>query len=402
MISISRILSAGVFTIGLLLPVGLFAETNDTAIMPEAKTAEVVEDQDTVAAPAEKPKRELSPALVGLRDMVRQTLAVHRRQTPNTQANTATEIMSYCLAFGCGSQALLNGSNGQRINGITCLCWNYPCAGFELLGFSRDHIAPRIGYGYQERPGEFLATLALARVKSDYPVRVGKDTRTVADLIEAEKLACRSGGDMSLRLIGLSYYVDEPEWKNDLDETWSIDRIIKEEMAKPVVSAAEVGLDRLVGLSYAVTRREKRSKPIEGQYRRAKKYTTDFQEYALKLQNTDGSWGPTFLATRSTSPDVQSQLRATGRVLRWLAISLQDEKLEDARVVKAVGHVARLLSSRQYRRNTPSLSTQQIVSVGHALHGLNVYDRRVFKPADPVEEKAAATAKRKTDVSKSR
>ena len=394
MISINKILSAGVFTIGLFLPVGLFAETDDAATKPEAKPVE--------AAATEKPNRELSPALAGLRDMVRPTLAAHRKQAPNTRMNSSTEIMSYCLAFGCGSEALLGGSNGQRINGITCLCWNYPCAGFEMLGFSRDHIAPRIGYGYQQRPGEFLAMLALARVKSDYPIRVGEDTRTVADLIEAEKLSCRAGSDMSLKLIGLSCYVDEPEWKNDLGETWSIERIIQEEVAKPVVSAAEIGLNRLLGLSYAVDRREKRDKPIEGQYKRAKKYTADFQEYALKLQNSDGSWGPTFLATQSANPDVSSQLRSTGRVLEWLALSLPDEKLEDARVLKAVERVARLLNGRQYRRNTPSLSTREIVSVGHALHGLNVYDRRVFKPADAVEEKPAATAERETNVSKSR
>ena len=138
--------------------------------------------------------------------------------------------MNYCLAFGCGTEVSLDGADGQRINGITCLCWNYPCGGFDMLTRSQDHIAARIGYGYQEHPGEFLAMLALSRVPADYPVRVGKDTRTVADLVEAEKLACRSGSDLSLTLIGLSYYVDEPEWKNDLGETWSIERIIREEI----------------------------------------------------------------------------------------------------------------------------------------------------------------------------
>ncbi len=73
--------------------------------------------------------------------------------------------------------------------------------------------------------------MALSRVPPDYPVRVGKTVRKVADLVEAEKLGCRTGGDLSLRLIGLSYYVDEPEWKNDLGETWSIERMIEEEIA---------------------------------------------------------------------------------------------------------------------------------------------------------------------------
>ncbi len=109
----------------------------------------------------------------------------------------------------------------------------------------------------------------------------------------------------------------------------------------------------------------------------------------MRLQNSDGSWGPYFLAARSTSPDPASQLRTTGRVLEWLAMSLPEKRLEDARVVSAVDYVTQLLGSQRYQWNAPSLSTREIVSLGHALHALAIYDERVFKPAD-VEEKPAA------------
>jgi hypothetical protein len=401
MIRVYSIAPTGVLAACLLLFAGHLASADDAATKPEAKPAEAA------ASPAAKPQRTLSPALTALRESVRQTLAMHRKQAYGTRENSATEIMNYSLAFGCTTEVVLDGTNGQRINGITALCWNYPCAGFEMLGLSQDHIAARVGYGCQERPGEFLAMLAMARVQPNYPVRVAKDSRTVADVIEAEKLSCRTGSDMSLKLIGLSYYVDEPEWKNDLGETWSIERIIREEVAQPVVTAPEGGLNRLMGLSYAVARRAKRGQPIEGQFDRAQKYTTDFHEFALQLQNSDGSWGPYFLAAKSTSPDIASQLRSTGRVLEWLATSLPDQKLEDVRVMGAVQCVASLLASQRYQWNTPALSTREIVSAGHALHGLNVFDERVFRPADVVEKPAAeksspAAASRDAKTSTSR
>ena len=408
MIRFHRILSAGALAAFLFVSPGSLAAASKAETEPAGA---VTTDSETPAkgdsAPAAKPQRELSPALATLRDQVRRTLARHQTQKFNTQLNSATEIMNYCLAFGCATEVSLEGANGRRINGITCLCWDYPCAGFAMMGHSHDHIAPRIGYGFQERPGEFLAMLAMSRVQPDYPVRSGEDVRSVADVVEAEKLGCRSGSDMSLKLIGLSYYVDEPEWKNDLGETWSVERIVREELAKPVVSASEGGLNRLMGLSCAVARRVKDEQPIDGQLQRARKYTNDFQAFALKLQNSDGSWGPHFLAARSTSPDMASQLRSTGRVLEWLAVSLPEQKLEDPQVINAVQYLVRLLSSQRYQRNTPSLSTQEIVAVGHALHGLNVYDRRVFKSADPVESSAAdaqpaAAAKEKTNGSKAR
>jgi hypothetical protein len=202
-------------------------------------------------------------------------------------------------------------------------------------------------------------------------------------------------------LIGLSYYADEPQWKNSEGETWSIERMIKEEIAQPVVSAPEGGLNRLMGLSYAAGRRAKLGRPIDGQYLRAKKYVGEFQEFALQLQNSDGSWGPQFLAARSSSNDAASQIRSTGRVFEWLAVSLPERQLEDARIISAVEYLTSLLSNQRYQWNTPALSTREIVSVGHAVHGLTVYDERVFKPADVHAEKQDSDNAKPTTASRS-
>jgi len=391
----------------LLLSIGVFARAGDTASKPDAKPAKAAKPaKDSAAPPAAKPKPRLSPELTALRDQVRQQLAAHQKQTFNTQQNSATEILSVCLAFGCDSEVSFNGADGNRISAITCLCWNYPCQGFELLGYHKKHAAARIGYGYQEHPGEFLAMLAMSRVADDFPIKLGAKPRKIADLVEAEKLGCRSGGDSSLKLIGLAYYVTEPEWKNDLGETWSIGRMIDEELDQPVVTASDGGLNRLMGLSYAVARRAKRGQPIEGQFLRARKYIGQFQEFALRQQNPDGSWGPYFLAVRAASPDAVSQLRSTGRVLEWLAMSLPEEKLTDPRVVNAIECVLRLVGSQRYQWNAPSLSTQEIVSLGHTLHALAIYDGRAFKPFDveekPAGEKQPATTASRSDESKSR
>ena len=134
----------------------------------------------------------MSPALVALRDRVRNALATQQQQAFSTRENTATEIMSFCLAFGCGPKCRRKAKAGKRINGITCLCWNYPCAGFEMSAAAQGHIAARIGYGFQEHPGEFLAMLASRASRPTIRCALGKNVRKVADVVEAEKLACRS------------------------------------------------------------------------------------------------------------------------------------------------------------------------------------------------------------------
>jgi len=359
----------------ILLSFGTALRADDAPRKDDAKPEETATER----------KPTLSPQLAALGNRVRGVLAAHAKQAFNTRDNSATEILGRCLAYGCETEVSLESPQGQRINGVTCLCWNYPCAGYNMLAYSGDRVAARIGYGHQEHPGEFLAVLAMSRVPSDYPVRVGKDVRKVSDLVEAEKLACRSGGDLSLALIGLAYYVEEPEWKNDLGGQWSIERIIEEEIDRPMPTAPEGGLNRLMGLSYAVARREKKEQPVEGQFERARKFIGEYRDYALRLQNSDGSWGPRFLAAKSAAGDPASQLRSTGRVLEWLAFSLPDEQLQDPQVVNSVNYLTRLLESRRYRWNAPSLSTREIGSLCHALHALAIYNRRVFKPAEAKE-----------------
>jgi len=328
-----------------------------------------------------KPKVELTPPMAALRDRVRQTLLAYYRQVFNTRANTATDIIHFCLAFGCSTE--VHAGSEQKINGITCLCWNYPCAGYEPLAICDGRINARIGYGAQEHPAQLLAMLATSYVPNDYPIRVGQTVRTVADLVESERLSCRSGTDLSLKLVGLAHYADGPAWKNDLGEEWSIERIIKEEIDQPIATAVCGGMNRLMGLSYAVNRRLRRQKPLEGEFLRAQKLVKDFQEFALSHQGADGSWGPRVFAGAETSRAPAVPIRATAYVLEWLLTSLPESQLQEPRVVRSVEYVIGMLNSSRYRWNVASLSGREIGSVMHALHALVVYDQRVFQPADP-------------------
>lgn len=337
---------------------------------------------DAVESP--RMRRELSTGMATLRDQVRRTLAAQQAQMLSTADNTVTEVLYVCRGFGCRAEVLEAVTLRKKLNGITCLTWNYPCAGFAPLTMSDGHITGRIGYGYQEYSGELIATLALARVQSSYPVRVGEEVRTVADLVEYEKLACREGTDKSLSLIGLMYYAGKGStWHNRLGEEWSIERILKDELAQPIVGAPWGGTQRLMGLSYAVRRQVERNRPIEGQYRRAQDYIARFHEHAFSLQNENGSWSPHYLAARGTSQDPGAILTATGRILEWLAFSLPEERLEEPGVVRAVHFVNQMLDSGRYAQNVKALRTEEIGAVMHALAGLRYYDDRFFKAADP-------------------
>jgi hypothetical protein len=339
---------------------------------PAAKTGEPAAVKKSVAP--------LSPETIALRDAVRRTLAAASARPMNTRDNSVTDVLDLCLAFGCNAEVQ---HGGQTVNAITCLCWNYPCAGQEPLVLAEGHIAARTGYGLQTHRSQMLAVLAQSRVAKDYPIRVDQDVRQVSDLVEHEKLTCRSGVDMSLKLVGLAWYVEEgASWKNNLGETWSVERVVKEELAGPIVGAPDGGVQRLMGLSCIV---QARKQAADGPLRHARQYVGQYHDHALKCQNPDGSWHPDFFASVGTSRDTAGVLRSTGHILEWLAFSLPAERLEDAGVVRAVVMTNFLLSNRRDPGSTSGLSPLETATVMHALRALAIYDERVFCPRDAKE-----------------
>jgi hypothetical protein len=344
-----------------------------------------------------KPADRLSADMTELRDRVRKTLAVHFHQPINTVENTPGEILQFCLAYGCDTEVRFGGPAGNAINGVGCLCYNYACSGYELLTVSKRMAVARVGYGLQEQPGQLLSVLAQSAVPIDYEIKIGKGTGTVADIVEYEKATCLSGGDLSRKLIGLSFYLGpDDRWKNAGGEEWTIERMVKEELTRlPVKGDADI-TEQLYGLSWALRCRERSHAALDGQYRRAERYINAFHDYALSLENADGSWHPMFFAAKGTGNDPAGLLRASGRIVEWLAFSLPEDRLDDPRMVKAVSYLTGLLENYHAKWNATNSTPREIGDVMHGLHALRVYDRRLFRAYDPPKstpesEKAAQT-----------
>jgi len=375
------------------------AEPQNAATKPCKKPGTKTEAEltETIAKEDRFQERRLPPLsreLEGTAKRLRRVVVGYYKAPFNTRDNTPATIIEVCRAFGCDSEVRRGGTSSEKINAITCLCWNYPCAKLELLKIVDGLITARIGYGMQRQPGEFLGVLAMSRVPVDYPVRVDDETRTLADLVEYEKLACREDADQFYRLMGLSRYVtDGRGWKNSLDEQWSVERLVKSELAKPIIGAPCGGVPRLLALSMAVDRRAQFNQPMTKPFRNANKYVSDFQEFAFRMQNDDGSWHQSFFEARGEAGKSSDRLRSTANILEWLAISLPDEKLQEAGMVRAVKFVIRSLSRRSGNvSNITSMSSQDIDARMRAVHALAVYDKRVFVPYDEQAERDAEKA----------
>jgi hypothetical protein len=330
--------------------------------------------------PSDDPRvaERLPPHLERLKVKVRRALAMYYPHKLNTRDHNSWEVMHAVIGFGVDSEVLRSGPQGQRVNSVSWLCYNGPCKGQRMLYLDQGRVSAARGVGVQGHAGQFLAILAQSRVPIDYPLTVDNRKFTIRDLVETEQLGCQVGIELTFKLIAMSHYLDSNEsWKNYSGEEWNISRLVEEEIKAPIRGAACGGTHRLMGLSYAVRRREVRNEPIDGQFARAQKYLSDYHRYTFGLQNRDGSFSTEWFTGRGANDDIERRLQTTGHILEWLVYSLPREQLDDPRVVRAVDYLSGILISNVRDHEW------EIGHLGHGVHALVIYDTRRFRARPP-------------------
>ncbi len=299
-------------------------------------------------------------------------------------------MMHGLLGGGAETAIHVGGPQGQRVGAAQWLLHNQPCAGHPLFVVSDGRIRGREGPGFQGHPAQCLAIVAQCGIPENFPLQVGGQEQTVADLVVEEQRTCSEDMELTFKLIGLSFYLDsDTTWKNDQGETWDIPKLIRLELAQPINGVTCGGTHRLMGLTCAVRRRQADGKPVEDQWWRADKFRRDYFAYTLSLQNRDGSFSTDWFRRRADSGTMDRKMQTTGHMLEWLVFSVPDEMLYDPRIVRAVNYLTTLMIENRFNE-------WQVGFKGHAMRALRLYHERVFGPmpaqVPPLADRSPAAA----------
>lgn len=344
--------------------------TTDAALPATGDPADKPQELDIQDATAlATPQIKLSPEMEALGERLERTLDWYYTRPEKVAERSVWGVMHSLIAYGVDTEVI---AGNRKVNAIGWICYNGPCRGQQLFYLQNGQLTPRIGPGVQGHHGQFLAMLAQSRVKTDFPLRVEGKEFTVQDLIEFEKRTCYSRTELTFKLIALAHYLpSDATWKNDRGEDWDMEKLIREELAQPIVGAACGGTHRLTGISYAVNKRKTRGEEFKGEWLRAQIFEKSYQEYIYKLQNRDGSFSTEWFAGRADSQDDNRKIQTTGHMLEWLVYSLPDDQLQDPRLVAAVN----CLNEIMWRNRNNKL---EIGPQGHALHALILYQQRLY------------------------
>lgn len=191
---------------------------------------------------------------------------------------------------------------------------------------------------------------------------------------------CKERSELTFKLIGLSYYLDSnKQWRANDGKVWSIQKLIQEELAQPIVGSACGGTHRLMGFSFALKQRSLQGEPITGQYLRAAKFVEDFISYTWRLQNPDGSFSTNWYESRGNDPNEERKVQTSGHMLEWLMFTVNDEELQSPRVEKAVDFLlSKIYDSRSKK--------WPIGPRGHATRALALYSARMASLSESGKE----------------
>jgi len=343
----------------------------------------------------EKPSVPLTPEET-LKRSIRSALAANTKRALTTQNNTPWNVLLMTLPYGADAMVYQPIANpdlrdktkpvkGNYIYSIGTLCWNFPCAGKTMLRTDGKRVFARVGMGYQHRQGALLAMLAMSNIMPNYELKISGGAYTIGHLVASEKAAVSRGANMSQTLVGLSFYSEPDEtWKNEMGESWTIEKVVTEELNRSIDQGSSDVTDWLLGLTAAVKLYEEEGKALRGPMALAKKQLGTYQEFVLSVQNENSLWHPKFFLYKGTSADAYETLYSSGHILRWLLASISDEQLKDPKITKAVTSLVATVNRIPSNVAAGSMTDHQLEGLAVSLHALAIYNQRAYGEGETV------------------
>ena len=314
-----------------------------------------------------------------LKPRIESILKHYFEQKENSQARSPWGIMHAMVAFGPYAEMY---ADGKLVKDVDWLCQNGKCRSWQLMKLENGKLATINGPGRQGHDGQLLAILAQSLIPESKKLTVQGKEFTIKDLVKYEMDTCKPGTELTFKLIGLSHYIDsDKKWKSRDGQLWSLERLVQEELRQPVNGAACGGTHRLMGFSYSLLMRKLQKKKITGHWKRADEFISDFRNYALSMQNHDGSFSTEWFKRRQARLDPQRRVQTTGHILEWLVFSATDEELANPKLIKAVEYLSKLMWSQRTTK-------WEVGPKGHAVRALRLfYERVLVEPGPQVAKK---------------
>jgi len=339
------------------------------------------------AAKPNMPAKPIVPAKPAdpLVERVHKAITISKRRYLSADKHTPWQIAHGVVGL---RQDLMLKKNGKKVPALEWIASGPSFQGdpwFKLTrhgGKAHPFTEP---YAFEGHPNQFLALFTLAKLPTTFEIKVGRKTITVADMVNNAKMEVNNREEITWTLWALAYYLDpDSEWVNQHGEPWSIERLVRIQMSKPVTRAACGGLHGLFAIASARNAHLQSGESLRGTWLEAHMHVKKYVQLARAMQNRDGSFSSNHFKGRGHSTDVDRRLNTTGHALEFLMVALPQDELNQAWVRRAVDLIARDLINHSRKSLEPG-------GMYHAIDSLMIYLERVDPQPSTVTQPQVAS-----------
>ena len=370
---VRAILILGTLTV-LLQTHPIFAQIQNTPVLQLQTSASEIQVVAAGTAP-------VSPQADPFTELLDRAIEITSKRTLTANSHSPWQIFHCILAMRQDTVLRLG---DQKVNAIEWLSKtepqfdNQPWLLLTKHG-AKFHPYTRI-YAFEGHPSQFLALLSHSNLPMDYKFHVQGKVVTLNDLVNNSMKEVNTAEEVTWVLWALQHFLKpDAVWVNQLNETWSIERLVQMETTAPVVGAPCGGNHRLFALTRARDKYLESGGQLRGVWYLADQKIKQHIEIARSLQNSDGSFSNEFYKGPGHTTDVNKRFNTTGHTMEFLSVGLPKERLNEPWVRNAVWMLSReLILNRDTKIDCGPLF--------HSLDALILYrDRIRQKPSVPVD-----------------
>ena len=361
---VRAILILGTLTV-LLHTNEIFAQIQNPSVLGQQTSASEIQAVAGGAATA-------TPQTDPFTELLDRAIEITSKRTLTANAHSPWQIFHNILAMRQDTVLRLG---DQKVNAIEWLSKtepqfdNQPWLLLTKHG-AKFHPYTRI-YAFEGHPSQFLALLSHSNLPMDYQFHVQGKVVTLTDLVNNSMKEVNTSEEVTWVLWALQHFLKpDAVWVNQLNETWSIERLVQMETTAPVVGAPCGGNHRLFALTRARDKYLASGGQLRGVWYLADQKIKQHIEIARSLQNPDGSFSNEFYKGPGYTTDVNKRFNTSGHTMEFLSVSLPKERLNETWVRNAVWMLSReLIINRDTKIDCGPLF--------HSLNALILYRERI-------------------------
>ena len=310
--------------------------------------------------------------------LVEEAIDSTRRRLLDTDINSPWQIMHGMLALRHQFEIRMDGEISSGLDWISSGPTYEGESWFEKTPYGgRAHPYSR-PWAFEGHANQFLAILSMSALPLDHQFQTSEGPITIADMVRHAQKTISSKDEPTWTLWSLSRYLPpDATWRNTQGESWSIERLVSIQTAKPLKGTACGGTHGMFALAHARNVYLRSGKPLRGVWLEAEYKIRRQINTARVQQNSNGMLSSNYFRGREYKRDFNKRMASAGHLLEFLMISLPQDELQQRWVRRAIRATAQdLLRNRKAEVRCSPLY--------HAVNALNIYLDRV-KPQQPTQ-----------------